>query len=122
MKDEPALPSPQYANMKISLGAVAPLPTLHNQPIRTLEDSWEEFEDALGRRYFFHPKTNTSSWKPPRKQINSDLAEASVDVDAEVCLNNICFVVCSYVHVCTDRSTISSFMLNGKRHIDRVTE
>ncbi|GAU99055.1 hypothetical protein RvY_10108 [Ramazzottius varieornatus] len=83
-EEESARPSPQYANMKITLNAVPPLPTLHNQPIRTLEDSWEEFEDTLGRRYFFHPKTNISSWKPPRRQINPELAEANVDVDAEV--------------------------------------
>ncbi|OQV18655.1 Rho GTPase-activating protein 27 [Hypsibius exemplaris] len=69
----------EYVNMKLSLDCAPPTPTAADAPIRTLEDSWEEFEDSLGRRYFFHPRTTVSSWKPPRKQMNLSAGEMDAD-------------------------------------------
>ncbi|XP_055352706.1 rho GTPase-activating protein 15-like [Paramacrobiotus metropolitanus] len=64
---------PEYVNMKHTLHSAPPFPNPNDVPVRTVED-WEEFEDALGRRYYFHPRSNASSWKPPRKvmQLHSD--------------------------------------------------
>ena len=56
--------------MKKSLDSLPPLPGPDDTPIRTRPDSWEEFEDSLGRLYYFHPRAGVSSWKPPRKQLN----------------------------------------------------
>ncbi|VDP13015.1 unnamed protein product [Soboliphyme baturini] len=57
--------SPIYANVQCYVNSL-PVIDSFEEPIRYLDDGWEERVDRSGRHFFYHPLTHKCTWKPPR--------------------------------------------------------